>query len=379
MIFRKLMSQDSISPMYSGLFCLLLMIVHPFSLYGDSLSEVTNSNKEVVDRRVATEVSGIEIVEPFNSNKKESLYIRDSIYSLDSFEKLGWLYFDCMLYKKAEESFLSFVEGSSKSADYFGEGRGCIGLVLNFLRKNDYKEAQSWFSRANKVIPWPRGPSVMALLKMVEAELSFHRERQVAGVRLATEALSIASYSGDKGLEKRVLFLLGDKGPSGTKRAMLLRALLIEDDESVFLDVACRIVLASFERMTGEAEKALSRLVVVSEHLQPGLCDKLIFAARKEEGEIRWILKRKAGAIRSFVLARNSADRLGNIFGFGEVTLSLAKCCVAKNMSKKAKAYLKEAIDKIESHSVDKFKIDAEINRRAKLLSKLKSYEDEIE
>ena len=47
-------------------------------------------------------------------------------------------------------------------------------------------------------------------------------------------------------------------------------------------------------------------------------------------------LGRKAGAIQSFVLARNSAERLGEHYGFGEVTLPLAECCIEKKMPKKA-------------------------------------------
>jgi tetratricopeptide (TPR) repeat protein len=358
---------------------MVFLIIHPSDLFGDYLTESVKNNDMAVDTNLRADVYSVEKVDRFNGSKKESLYTGETIYSLKAFEKLGWLYFDCMLFQKAEKAFLPFVQGSVSTSDSFGEGRGSIGLALTCLRMNNYKDAQVWFERAVKVIPWPRGPSIMALLKMIESELSFYRERQVAGIQLATEALSIASYSGDKGLEKRILILIGDKGPSGTKRAMLLRALLIEDNESAFLDVTCRVLLASFERTIGETEKALSRLVEVSEHLQPGLSDKLIFVARKEEGEIRWILKRKAGAIRSFVLARNSAERLGNIYDFGDVTLSLAECCVANNMAKKAKAYLKEAIDKIESVSVDELESEVEKDRIIKLLFKLKSYEDEVE
>ena len=318
-------------------------------------------------------------VNPYDGDRKVTLLKAESLSSFKAFEKLGWLYMDCMVYPKALESFISFVDESVKSGNYLAQGRGSLGPALTFIRMNNVEDAKTWALRAGKVTPWPRGPFVMALMKMVEAEISFNEGKPVRGIQLADEALSIAAFSGENSIKKRILFLLGNDGPSGTKRAMLLRALLIEKPDSVFFDITCRTVLASFERSTGKLEKALSRLITVAEHLQPGLCDKIIFIIRKEEGKIRMALGRKAGAIQSFVLARNSADRLCEYYGFGEVTLSLAECCIEKKMQKKAREYLEEAIGKLTLIRSDKQVKTVEKDKIIELLNKLKSCNEGIE
>ena len=315
---------------------------------------------------------GREMDEPFNAERIEAYYIAETLNDFRALEKLGWFYYDLRCFAQAGETFERLSAKTVPLQDFLLQGRAELALALVHLRLDNPKISRGHLEKGAKVLPWPRGPGEMALLKFIEAETAFYEERQVAALSLATAALSIVEHSGDTRLLKMILFLIGEKGPTGNRAAFLMRCLNVENYRCVFVDVAARIVLASLEMNLGKPEEGLAYIVPVTEQLRPGLSDRLIFSSRREEGRIRMSLGRLAGSIRSYVLARNSAKRLNLAYDFGDITVPLAQCCIKKNMKSKAIEYIDQALETVHSELHSLSTVEATFECETKRFNRLK-------
>jgi len=262
--------------------------------------------------------------------------------------ELGWLYWDCLDVDLATQTFEALAEWARRDGDGPWIGRARCMSARSASMASKYAAARVALDEAARALPSPRGPEDAALLGYAEAAVDFDCQRDMQGLSQALEAAGFARAAGSASLEARCFLLMGEFGSFAQRRTSLLRAVdLAERGEAGPLECRARLALARHERVEGRSEEALERLVPVAERLQPGRADRLIFQIRREEGLARQNLDRWAGAIRSFVLARNAAERLADPIGFAEVTAPLIVCCRERNIIDRARTYAAEATAKL--------------------------------
>ncbi len=268
--------------------------------------------------------------------------------------ELAWLYFDCLRPKKAVEAFTLAIKKAKAVRNELFLGRALLARARVFASLNERTKSRKDFEEGKKTVPYPRGPAEAALIGFVHAVLEFENERQMNGLAKAVQVAAIARAGDEKALEARCYLIMGERASYGQRKASLLRAVdLATQIGGGPLEARARLALSQLERQEKKYDKALERIVQSTERLKPGLADRLIQKLRYEEGLSRKELDRWAGAIRSFVLSRSAAERLGDTLAFAEVSIPLIVCCKARNIVARGKEYGREALASIAENEND--------------------------
>ena len=268
--------------------------------------------------------------------------------------ELGWLYFDSLRPKKALKAFVAAIEKAKTEDNSLELGKAYLGKARVLAHLNEREKASLAFEQGSKTIPYPRGPKEAALIGFVEAARYFESERQMMGLAKAVQVAAIAKAGDAKSLETRSYLIMGEKGSFGQRLTSLLRALDLSSKLGGALEARVRLALASHERARKKVDKSLERIIQSTERLKKGIADPLIQKLRYEEGLARKEMDRWAGAIRSFVMARSAAERLGDPLGFAEITIPLVVCCKSRNIIKKGEEFGNEGLAAIADHTSDR-------------------------
>ena len=316
-------------------FCLLMMLSIVTTSWANDLSEAREKIKNY----------------EFDDAK---LLLEHHSASAEMANELGWLYFDCLRPKKAIEAFQIAIKKAKTTGNELELGKAYLGRARVRAHLGEREEAQRDFEEGKKVIPYPRGPKEAALIGFVEAVRLFESERQMMGLAKAVQVAAIAKAGGADLIEARSYLIMGQKGSFGQRLTSLLRALDLSTKLGGAIEARTRLALASHERSQKKADKSLERIIQSTERLKKGIADPLIQQLRYEEGLARKEMDRWAGAIRSFVLARNAAERLEDPFGFAEITIPLVVCCKSRNIIERGGKFGEEGLAAIADQQGDR-------------------------
>lgn len=285
----------------------------------------------------------------FDLSQAKLLLEQEETVTAEILLELGWLYFDCLETARAEDAFRQAVVVAERTKNAVMQGRALCGQSRALILLDQYPPAKTCYDRATTVFPHPRNPADVALLAYVEGALDFDRERTMQALATIAKGSIVAKAGTDRFIEARCFLIMGEQGSYGQRLTSLLQAVDLTTSHAAGpLEARARLALARHERMMGRMDKALSRLVQVSERLQRGLGDRLIYALRFEEGTLRKELNRWAGAIRSLVLARAAASRFDEPLRVAETSIPLAHCCSKRNLIQQGIAYVDEGLELIE-------------------------------